>query len=72
MNPDLVNNCLRFTGLAFVALGHAGLVPQPWSQIIGEIGSALLLLTKTKPGDIPINELPKEIRDTLRPPKEPS
>lgn len=69
MNPTLVNNCLRITGTLLVALGHAGLIPQPWAQIVGEVGAGLLLLTKTKPGDIKPTELPKELLESVRPPK---
>ena len=68
MNPDLVNWCLRIAAAVFIGLGHSPAIPQPWAQIIGEVGAALLLLTKTKPGDIPIKSLPPEVQETLRPP----
>ena len=68
MNPDLVNWCLRVASVVLVGIGHSPLLPQPWAQIVGEIGSALLLLTKSKPGDVPLKSLPPEIQDTLRPP----
>lgn len=69
MNPTLVNNCLRAAGGALMWLGHAGIIAQPWAQIVGEIGAGLLLLTKTKPGDIKPSELPKELLESVRPPK---
>lgn len=69
MNPNLVNNSLRVLGTLLVALGHSGLVPQPWAQIIGEMGAGVLLLTQTKPGDIKPSELPKELLESVRPPK---
>jgi hypothetical protein len=76
MSPDLLNTILRVVGVTVIAFGHAQVVPQPWSQIIGEIGAALLLLTKTKPGDIspgdiadthvPLSSLPPGMVDTLK------
>jgi hypothetical protein len=69
MNPQLVNNALRVLGTGLVALGHVGIVPQPWAQIVGEIGAALLLLTKTKPGDIKPSELTPAVLESVRPTK---
>jgi hypothetical protein len=71
MNPDVVNFVLRFVGMAFVAIGHSTVIPQPFAQVLGEIGAGMVLLSQRKPGDVAIADLPAEIQESIRPSKSP-
>jgi hypothetical protein len=71
MNPDVVNFALRFVGMALIALGHSTVIPQPWAQIVGELGAGMVLLSQRKPGDVAIADLPAEIQESIRPSKSP-
>lgn len=70
MSDATINWLLAFAGGVMVAVGHSGLVPPAWSQLVGEVGT--LLVGKSvlaRRGDTPIAELPKEYQDSVRPPK---
>lgn len=67
ISPELLNSVLRIVGTIMVVLGHSTAIPQPWAQLCGELGTAALLYTASKPGDIAIKELPKEVQDSVRP-----
>lgn len=70
MSDATINWILGLVGGVMLAAGHAGLLTPEWSQFVGEVGT--LLIGKSvlpRQGDTPIDELPREYQDSVRPPK---
>lgn len=70
ISPEMQKLALRMLGAALVALGML----QSWdwksaiSAIVAAVGGVLAGTANIGPGQIDMKELPRELRDTLRPP----
>jgi hypothetical protein len=73
LSPGLLRAVYYIVGGGLVALAHSALVPQPWAQMVGELGGAIALYAKTARilGDVPLQELPLSVQESVRPPKLP-
>ena len=70
VSPQLLKIVLVGIGGALLTLAHSGLLGGIWGQLIGELGAGLALVAKSAPGDIGLHELPAEVQESVRPPKD--
>lgn len=72
ITPSLVNGIVAGLGVALVAIGRSGLLAEPWAGLALTVGGLLAGQGAfPRAGDVPLHELPKEIQDSVRPPKGP-
>jgi hypothetical protein len=70
MSDDLINQLLTAFGASIAAAGATGVLGHPWSELLSAIGGAITgQAALRRRGDIAISELPKDVQDSVRPPK---
>lgn len=66
MNPATVRTALSLLGTVIAAVA---VIPQfTWQSVLAAIGGAIFGWMRTAPNHIAMDELPTDVRDTMRPP----